>query len=456
MAGPWEKYQGQQPAPQDSQTESGPWAKYQAPQQGQPDQTAANASPNQPRQPGFFNRAFDYGMRALDYPGGLVRTGLASAGGLLSGRTDIVKPEDVSNAFQGKAPSSAQYLERAGVTPGPSLKDVPIIGQALPNINLRDAEGFGLDVVSDPLTAIAKGAKALYPESKAATITEKALTSPSAAAEAAGNSIYKSGFKKIDERLLEKGKTPLSDLLLENGAPTGTTAKIADKTDQMLKNLGAERDQLYKRAADKGVTVDLGFPLKNAEAEIARMRDNPGLAKQADALSELLDAYKKQGKVDIAKLSDWKSQLYDALPEAAYAGGRPSNSAQAFKKALSQDFRQAIEDAGNRAESGLGDKIAANNDKMGTILSSEKPMDLQIRRGNTPNLGTSVDAILLGTGHGAALPIKKLADAAKTTYVRTKIGKGLIDAGKSGLLNDSTRRGLIDTTRGLLDDNANQ
>ncbi len=364
---------------------------------------------------------------ALDYPGGLVRTGLASVGGLMQGRTDVVGPKDVGAALGGNAPKSSEYMKRLGVPEGPSA-DIPFIG----NTSARDVGGFITDVATDPMVALAKGSKALNPAGEAT--------------ENAGKSMYKSGFKKIDERLAEKGKPKLSDLLLEEGAPTGTTKQIAEKTKAMAGDLAKERGDLYTRASEKGVSVDLGYPLEKAEAQLEKMRQDPGLRDLADQLSEKLQLYKKEGKVPIEKLSDWKSNIYNILPESAYGQhGVVKGPAKQFQKNLASDFRQAIIDAGNKAEDGLGDSIDKVNEKWSTLIGAEKPTAMQIRRGETPNMVTSVDAIL--STHPGILATKKAADAAKTTYVRTKVGKGLMNAGKSGAAQGILNRGLINSER---------
>lgn len=363
----------------------------------------------------------------LDYPGGLVRTGLASVGGLLSGKTDVVKPEDVNAAFRGQAPKSSEYMQRLGVPEGPGV-EVPYVGK----VTARDVGGFATDVATDPMTALARGEKALNPVGQ---MTEKA-----------GENVYKSGFKKIDERLVEKGKSKLSDLLLEEGAPTGTTKQIAEKTKEMSSGLAKERKALYDKASEKGVTIDLGYPLENAEKHLEKMRQDPGLRDLADQLSEKLAVYKKEGKVPLDKLSDWKSNIYNMLPESAYGPhGVVKGPAKEFQKKLAKDFREAIVDGGNKAEAGLGDSIDQVNEKWSTLIGAEKPTAMQIRRGETPNLVTSVDAIL--STHPGLLATKKAADAAKTTYLRTKLGKGLMVTGRAGAAQGMLNRGLINSER---------
>ncbi len=366
---------------------------------------------------------FDYGSRALDYAGGLGRYAAAGLLNLpyaaLTGKS-LTKPEDLKAVATGKGPSTSEYMERGGVPEGPSV-GIPFTDK---RISARDVGGFAGDVATDPLTYLG------FPGSKIAAEGTEAL----------GKKVYKSGFKKIDERLAEQGKKPISDVLLESGAPTGTTKTLAKD----MKNVGADalaqRDELYK----KGVTVDLGHPLEETEAFLAKARKTPGVRRKLGELDDILTDFKREGKVDLKTLSEWKSSIYDSLPEAAFGpDGKPRGLAGKFDKALSSDLRKSIIEAGNKAEPGLGNQIDKLNETMGSVISAKKPTKIQIRRGETPNLVTSVDAILAGVGHGAALPLKKGADLSKTTWARTKAGKGLINAADSGLVDPVARRTLI-------------
>lgn len=391
-------------------------------------------------EPGLMSKALDYGTRALDYPGGFMRAGLANVAGLVSGRGSVVKPEDLKAAAKGQGPNSAEYLERLGVSEGPSV-ELPLVGKT----SLRDAEGLALDIATDPLTAISKGVKAIRPG------LAKLVRPLSEGAESAGKAAYKSGLKKVDEKLLEKGAKPVSELLLKEGK-TGTTAKLAKDAEAIGKTAKADRAALYEQASKVGATVDMTKVLEKSTEAVAKMKADPGLRPTAEKLEELLNRYKEAGAIDLATASDWKTNLYNALPESAYdAHGKVKGPAAKVQKQLAEDFRKAIVSAGNAAEAGLGDKIDKLNETMQTTLTAKKPMAMQVRRAGTPNLVTSVDA-MLAAGGGALtdpttavglLAAKKAADAAKTTYVRTKGGKLLIDAGKSGLLDAVARRGLI-------------
>lgn len=387
-------------------------------------------------------KALDYGIRGLDYGGGLVRTGVANVAGLLSGKGNIVTEEDLGNAFRGKAPTSAQYLERLGMPEGNMKVNVPVIGP----VNTRDVYGFVGDVVTDPLSLVAKGAKG----------ARRLLQPASAVTETAGEKTFKSGLKKIDERLVEKGRKPVSDLLMKEGA-SGTTKQIAAKADDLLKGYKSQRDLLYGIADDAGARVDMTAVTKGAEKEIAKLRSNPGLRDTADKLEELLNKYKSEGYVDVPSLSEWKTQLYNTLPANAFdPKGKLKGPVKNFEKVLARDFKNAIESATDSVAPGLGKQINELNEKMGVILEAQQPIRMQVRRGETPNYVTAVDAMLAGTTGAytgdplAALGVvglKKAADATKTTAFRTKAGQKLRKAGQSNIPDALIRRGLINANR---------
>lgn len=369
--------------------------------------------------------------RVFDYPGGLMRTGLASYAGLLSGQAGKINDDDVMKALKGQAPSSSEYLKRLGVSPGSEILNNSITGK----VTGRDLEGFGLDVATDPLTLLGKAGKIPTPVGDAV--------------ETAGKNTYKSGFKKIDEGLIEKGGKPLSDVLLENGAPTGTTKQIAGKVGELSNEARAKRAALYQEATDKGVTVDLSHPLPKTEELVQGLLQDKRPSVQAlgkDLAEHLQSEYKNNGKVDLGTLSDWKTDAYNSLPESVFRGGRPLPAATKFNAAIGSDFKNAIEQGGDVARPGMGKEIGAINEDWGAMLGSKKSMAAQIRRGNTTNAVTPVDAILTALHPGVEVA-KKGADISKTTWARTKAGKGLMNLGESGVVDPVARQGV----EGLID-----
>lgn len=101
----------------------------------------------------------DIGLRPLDYAGGLIRTGLATVGGLMKGDAQsVVSDEDAKQALQGKAPLTDEYLERMGVPQGPSIDLNPFMeGES----TLRGIGGFAGDVATGSFKNILGTGKAV-------------------------------------------------------------------------------------------------------------------------------------------------------------------------------------------------------------------------------------------------------------------------------------------------------
>jgi hypothetical protein len=113
--------------------------------------------------------------KMLDYPGGLVRTALASQikgistpEEIMAGGKPLAGQEDISKALAGQAPGTEEYLKRAGVPELPielSTKDFPLAGmkdltksREPVKISGRAILGMLGDVAIDPVTGLAVGA----------------------------------------------------------------------------------------------------------------------------------------------------------------------------------------------------------------------------------------------------------------------------------------------------------
>jgi hypothetical protein len=198
--------------------------------------------------------------RVLDYPGGIARTAIATAvDPFLDEKTDLVNTQDWLDALAGKAPISSEYLERGGVGELGSV-DVPVLGK----VTGRGALGFVADVATDPFSLVSKVGKGV---------------------EKAGTAAYKSGFKKIDERLAETGTKSLSDVLLANGI-YGTTKKMQPKIDALSKKLGVERDLLYAEAEKLGAKVDVEKAMKPALEQATYLKGVRGAEDLGESLTK--------------------------------------------------------------------------------------------------------------------------------------------------------------------------
>lgn len=132
----------------------------------------------------MLSDALDYGMRGLDYAGGIVRTGIANIeDAALPVRNKILeavgsdfreKPMyqegDWSKALSGEAPTSSEQAQRMGLPEMGKLSDVAPglyseTGEGLPlqkggffDPTTRGVVGLGRDIIADPITHGALGA----------------------------------------------------------------------------------------------------------------------------------------------------------------------------------------------------------------------------------------------------------------------------------------------------------
>jgi hypothetical protein len=418
---------------------------------------ALRGSPTDNR--GLLSKGADYGFRVLDYLGGIGRTSAQGAYDLYMMTKDPKhRPEvgidDFKKAvIQGQAPTTEQFLERRGVGKGFEVDLNPWLKGKTTG---RDIVGFAGDIVTDPtgpitqsLSKLGKGGKAI------ATI----LNPISAATEKAGEKVFKSGLKNVDKDLVEKGKGALSDILWDERT-AGSMKKLSGVADKAKEKLMSQRAKLYQAANDAGALVDMSDVVKNAEKEIAKVRANPGTRDLAEKLTDYLNRYKSEGFVDVQSASDWKTALYDSLPATAFGpDGKVKGVAKNFEKALAKDFKLAIEKAADDVAPGMGREINKINEKVGTILTARKPINREIKKAVTPNSGTQVDVMFGGLGGsiggmfggwpGAAIGTataigsKNAMKAFNTTGGRTRTGLLLNQFGKTGLLDNAARRGLI-------------
>lgn len=389
-------------------------------------------------------------IQALDYPGGIARTSLAGLAnipyGAYTGKS-ITQPEDVVNAFKGQAPTSAQYMERAGVPAG-DVENYPLIG----DVSTRDLGGLAVDIATDPLTALSRAGK------YGANIVD-------IGAEATGKKMFKSGVKKIDQVVAEKGAKPFSDVLIENKI-SGTTNNIRQESEQLLNKTKAERDILHAAADSAGAVVDPNIAFKEAlEKAIKLGETDPGYKKLAEQLQKKIGSYMEYGAVPLSQASEWKTNLYNSMPKSAYDSfGTIKGPAAKIEKSMANGLRSEIELAGDASVPGLGQEIASKNETMQTLLTARKPLKAAAKSAKNINAITSIDVMLGGAGLAAShnpttaallLAAKKAGDVSKTTGFRTVGGEALMNASKPGVLTPIVNRGLIQSPWLNMKDNKN-
>ncbi len=288
--------------------------------------------------------------KALDYAGGISRAALANAIDAVKPGKEMASYKDLlqalkANPFDSKAPgapSTAEYLERAGVPAGASLSDdFPGLfnetgdGLALQkggwaDPTLRGLAGFAGDIATDPMTYLTLGASAAKKAAKASEIAarkgvaqaapsalSKALTSKpataiarplDAASEFVGKKIYKSGLKAIDQEAAKFGKAPVSDLLMEKGI-AGSAEGIQNQMDELGEALLKERQAVLREASKAGGKVSMREAMEPTLARVQQIRSSkdPALQDLANALEAEANKYLK---LDAAPAQDVLRPLY--------------------------------------------------------------------------------------------------------------------------------------------------
>jgi hypothetical protein len=457
-----------------------------------------------PEEPSLTAKGFDYLGRGIDYLGGLARTGaagLADPAVRLATGESLLKEGDVGRALRGRAPGSAEFLERAGIPEGSSVNLMPEVKIPFTDVKLgegetsaRDATGFALDIASDPLTYATFGAKPLL---------AAALKPTAKLAEKAGEKIYRAGFKKVDERLAleagQPGARQMSDLGLKYGI-YGDPEQIALRMKELEKELAAKRGRQYQEASDLGAKISMRRAARPAIEKAQEISSSPlapisqsgdamldylqkwymqtgkqsvdvPIAKEImerDALSGELVArrvpldYPQEGKIITQKIeqkfaqdlppislqdaSDAKTYFYEQLPDKFYANksiGKLTADSKQVARQLGKGIKEEIEDVANKVKPGLGDEIRETNKEWGTLLEARKPISKEISKENTRNALSSVDTSMLGyvtVNPTRGVPVlvgKKIGDLGKLMKVRTGAGLGLERYGTGRVLAPS-------------------
>jgi NAD(P)-dependent dehydrogenase (short-subunit alcohol dehydrogenase family) len=411
---------------------------------------------SQPEEPTTTQNVLDVGkkglmlgLRGLDYAGGIARTayaGVPNAVNILAGNPSVVNPEDLLAALKGRAPTTADYLERAQV-PEMGSVDVPFTNA---KITGRDVLGFAGDVATDPLTYVGApgGSKAL----RAASL-EPAI-------EGAGRKIFKGGFGSIDRELAEKGVAPISETLFKEGF-VGTSEGARKATNALRETAGQDINKAVAAAGDIRVKPDFSEALST----INNMRKDPGLKNEADSLEKFVKMYdeknhlppnayeilnqlkespllqneakdletllissQKETGYPLAEALQMKRNLRQNLPANVYKptqyGAQPISQATQVEKQMVSAITDATDKAG-------GEALKKANKAYGQTKAALPLLQREAKKEARKKGITVVDALLAGGSFGApqvgipALALKKAVEAANTTAGRTALGQAL-------------------------------
>jgi len=404
----------------------------------------SQAAPEEPQaeEPGLGSKALDYGLRGLDYLAGAGRFAASGYADLYNLATDqplLNKPDTGLDVLKGKAPTTEDYLEKSGMEDS--------IG--------RSALGFVGDVALDPTTYLSGGASAVGKAGKL-----KSLFNPAKkAADVVGDKMIRSGVSKIDETLELAGKGKLSDIMIKENI-VGTNKQIRKKIDKLSNRFAKDRKTMYSAVDEVGGKVNVEDILSQFGDYTSGIRSKTGneigdqVANQME--DQLMKALPKDkagdfvSEISLQQASNIKSQVRKNLPDNFYNPfGQVKDQYKQGVDKIGNLFQKNIENAADRAVPGLGQDIAQKNKDWSILLDADSPLGREARSAAGKNYITSVDAMVgagsfVGAGReGAAqmLVAKKLADAAKTTVVRTRGGKEIKNIGKA--LDPMMRRGVI-------------
>ena len=452
-------------APADaSEEEKQQFVDYAFQQQGfeMPEQGPMDALKN------YGGQALDYGIRALDYAGGLARTGAAAAADPFVDQ-DIVQSRDLMSALQGQAPPTEEFLTRAGVPEGASVSDVlpglySETGSGLPleqggfmDPNVRDVVGFAGDVALDPLTYLSLGGSAALKQGAkgagkaaetAAKTVDLATNIGGKTTKKAGESFYKSGFKREVSKLTERGLNAdkALDDIFEQGLK-GTKKGFTKKVNNRIQELSLERNLLFGQL-DDAARVNMDKAVEPSIRKISRLVDEKRITPDnAEQMFDFIGNIRGQGDLTLKEASNLKTSLYERLPESAFdAFGRQKQDFKSIVKNVGKGIRDQVEDAAEVVRKGAGSDVADINEKWGGLISLGKPLRAEARKAGGRDLLTQTKAALTALNPWATAAMYG-AQGINSSPFRTYTGRGLARAGQSGLVDPVVRRMMIDSNR---------
>lgn len=419
--------------------------------------------------------------KLLGYPVGLISTGLAAAtslgkqaagpalkeiarGNYKSAWSElgknIVSGQEVKHALNPFDPtpatSTAEFADRLGIPKGSSVSDVaPSIYSEPGSGGLTHFRGPEKGGPLDPTvrgTAITLGEMAVDPMNY---LLPKPIRG---GLEATGKGMYRSGLKAADiaAEKVGKGTNAASDLLFREGV-TGTPSQIASKSSDIAAKLLEQRNALMERAGQLGARPDMKAALSQAESVLQKMKmsGDPATRELIPTLEAKLAEYKTISPIDLKAQSQWKTSLYNSLPQSAWDNATKTNPGREFQKTLARGMKEDIENQANNIGTVgrnpnmpvpitenpmLGNQIRDKNADLGVLLATQKTLGNEAAKSIKKNALTSVDPMVFALGHGSGIGLptlaaKKTADVLKGSYARTKLGKGIYKLGELPLDN---------------------
>lgn len=316
-------------------------------------------------------------LKALDYTSALGRGAIAGGIQEATGKNLGVNFHDV---IRGDTPDTAELLRRGDVPEMDAFPDNKWIPSG------RTMIGFAGDVLADPVTyipfvgqgkAAATAAKLASKAGKAGEVATKAARVATRgvgdAIEGTGKSIWKSGFKRIDNEVAKYGKKPVSEVLMREGV-TGTQGQVFNQMDDIGKKLLAERNDILKKATKAGAEVDVNRAMKGGRDFIAELKkiDDPNMMSSIPHYENTIDNYmtraSKEAEPVLRDLPTSKQQMrFTPLDDVKAYDAPTLSTAEGNKASL---YRKEVHPKGPayaRGKGVVGEPII--NDPIDEILS---------------------------------------------------------------------------------------
>jgi len=373
----------------------------------------SEAQPVEIEEPSLAQKALETAGKVLDYPGGLVRTGLAGASDVVAG-TDVFKPGDWGRAFRGQAPTGSEILERAGMEEGAKLSDVlPIYSETGEGLALqkggwadpsaRGVAGFVAEQAVDPLNWITLGGA-----SAAKGAVKSGTQAFGKGTEKIGQSIFSKAraMQHADRAAVEAGKKVMpSEVLLKYGK-WGTGATLESDTKKLIGTLQNQAQAATKAAEEAGATVNLfdsptiqkamewkldPSPQKRKAAEsfLSNLQKDYGDLKPKQASTQVTQIYdpvtgatkfqeevtEAVGELPLSKANELKTDLYKELQGTYAKEGTPkprTTHEDELWKGFASDIKTGIEQKASLVDEKLGQDIIQNNAEQSALRSAEK------------------------------------------------------------------------------------
>jgi len=418
------------------------------------------------------------GLRALDFPGGVVRTLVADIAEEFIGK-DLVKPEEAERAlrFKGDFPSTAEFLERAGISKLGTI-DLPFIGE----ISRRGVIGFLGDVLTDPTSLIGLGvakaggralvassvkrlegvARAFKKSDVADTLIRNKILGNAqelpnqivATTQRLGAEIEDIGIQvsrknpnlRIDRETIKKElreeilnpreisnrisneQTRFLDEIIDEATDIPNPIKrniLNDNLENFVELTAGEQDEVIR--------IFKQFPAKAKNIQTQLTNDLPGVRIGLDEITKAKNALDKELPLTIERALGAKQQISSALKSSDFKiGAATVNFDKAISKAVAGKIGDAVKSSIATVDPAIAKRLNIINKDFSMLKTIEKKAQELASSDLRDEFISSIDAGLFGLSlfnpaSGAFLAGKKIFDVTKSPNQRRALGRFLIN-----------------------------